>query len=118
MSLDRESLLARARGPRAVEPVEVPDGTVHARGLTGAEWDEYEAASMTPDGKGYRPNRTVLFRLAACDAGGEALFTAADDAALKALDAATVNPVCEAAQRLSGATKRAEADAGKDSPAP
>lgn len=119
MSLDRESLLRLTAG-RKTEPVDTPAGVVFARGLTAADWDEYENASAHQDGDriSYRANRVVLFRLAACNESGHPLFTAADDPKLRDLPRDVVEPVCLAAQRLSGATRKAESDAGKSSPAP
>lgn len=119
MTFTRESLL-KAAARRKVEAVAVPGGVVHARGLSSAEWDEYEAACAVEKGDrvSYRVNRAVLFRLAACDEHGKPLFAAADDAAIRDFPRDLVEPVCAAANRLSGATKKAEDDAGKASPAP
>lgn len=117
MFLNRESLMKAAR--RKVEAVETPAGTVYARGLTAAEWDDYEAACTVEKGDrvSFRANRAILFRLAACDPDGKPLFGPADDAAVRDFPRELVEPVCLAANRLSGATRRADDDAGKASPA-
>ena len=113
MSSVRERLLARAKVPTPVEPVQAGDwGTVHVRGLTGAEYDEYERACVVEVGrkKEARANRAVLVRMCVCDEAGALIFKPGDEAELGGLPAGIVNPIVNAAMRLSGVTGDPKAD--------
>lgn len=104
--LTREAILGQA--DRVVEAVDVPEwgGVVYVRSLTGAERDQFEASIVQRNGKDTRTNlrnlRARLVVLAACDADGQPIFKAEDAAALGAKNAAPLDRLFAAAQRLSG----------------
>lgn len=112
-----EFLTAGADLPR--ETVKTPKGEVTVRGLTGDEWDGYEAACVRPGaddaGGRVRANRALLARLSVVDpATGAHLFGDADVPKLAGLPVACLTPIANAAMRLSGATKEAAEDAAKN----
>lgn len=104
--LTREAILGQA--DRVVEAVDVPEwgGVVYVRSLTGAERDQFEASIVQRNGKDTRTNlrnlRARLVVLAACDADGQPIFKTEDAAALGAKNAAPLDRLFAAAQRLSG----------------
>jgi hypothetical protein len=115
---DRKNFLNRDAILKAedykIEEVEMPEwgGTVFVRSLTGAERDQYEASMATLDKKGnvrdiHMENiRARLVALTVCDETGQRLFGDTDVKALGEKNAAALERVFQAAQRLSGLTKR------------
>lgn len=104
----REQLLKRLAAGVRREPVEIPGyGTVLVRGLTGEEYDRYEAATVRRDGDDvtHQADRGLLVLLAAEEAPGKPLFAEADLPALRAAPLAFLKPICEQAIELSGAGK-------------
>lgn len=89
-------------------PVEVPEwgGTLYVRSLTGAERDHFETSLFEGQGKGRKENfanlRARMVALCAVDGEGERLFADADVAALGGKNAAALDRVFDAAQRLNG----------------
>lgn len=101
--MTREEFLTTA-ATALTEAVAVPGGgAVVVRGLTGAEWDRYEAACVEVDGdeRRFKANRALLVRLGAV----EPAFGDDDLAALAASGSRFINPVAAVIARLSGATK-------------
>lgn len=106
---------AVAGKPLPTEAVAVPGlGTVHVRGLTAAEYDEFEAGCLARGDDGdltSRSNRPLLVRLCACTPEGKRVFRDDHLDMLRALPAAVINPIAAAAMRLCGLGKAAESDA-------
>jgi len=93
-----------------VELVEVPEwgGSVHVKGMTGAERDQFESSIVQQRGKNHSVNmvniRAKLASQTICDESGKRLFTDADVKALGAKSAVALQRVFDIAQRLSGIT--------------
>jgi len=93
-----------------VELVEVPEwgGSVHVKGMTGAERDQFESSIVQQRGKNHSVNmvniRAKLASQTVCDESGKRLFTDADVKALGAKSAVALQRVFDIAQRLSGIT--------------
>lgn len=107
MAFDKAKFLAPAQAPET-ETVTVPGfGPVMVRGLTGDEYDRFEAActQKAADGKAeYKTDRPLLVKMAAIDPDtGFPLFGDDDLPALRAKPAKALIPVAKAAFRLSGA---------------
>lgn len=100
----REAFRAAAAAAAKVEKVDVPGvDAVYVRAMSGAEFDEYEAACVAAgDKKASKANRHLLLRLTVCDADGKATFGPADEEFLKSLPAAVVNPLAKKAMELAG----------------
>lgn len=85
--------------------VKLPDGrTLTVRGLTGAEWDEYERACTTegPDGKAvFKNDRARLVQFGTLDEHGGPLFDAADLPKLRTLSARFLRPLFDTIAELS-----------------
>lgn len=105
------------------ELVKVPEwgGSVWVRGLSGAEWDRYEAEGLDFSGKKAVPRldhvRARLCALALCDESGRRLLSDGDVQALSAKSAAPLDRVFEVARRLSGQAGTEEAEKNS-APAP
>lgn len=90
------------------EDVEVPawGGTVRVRALSGAERDHFESSIVEQRGKKTHMNmvnlRARLVALAVIDDKGRRIFSSKDVEALGRKNAAALNQVFEAAQRLAG----------------
>jgi hypothetical protein len=106
-SLTREAFLK----PRALkrETVETADGPVVVQELTGKERDTFERSCVKRDGKktaeDFSNLRAKLLELAVRDDNGDRFFHDGDAEAIGQLPASFLQPVFEAAARLSGITK-------------
>lgn len=100
----REAFKAAVSLGGKVEKVELPGlPPVFVRAMTGAEFDEYEAACVAAgDKKASKANRHMLLRIAVCDADGKPAFGPTDEDFLKSLPAAVVNPLAKKAMELAG----------------
>lgn len=90
------------------DEIECPEwgGSVRIRSMTGAERDTFEQAIVGSDKKANFNNiRAKLVATVAVDAEGKRLFTDADLKALGEKNAAPLNRLFTAAQRLSGLTE-------------
>lgn len=106
MSELRDRFKAKA-GDRQTEVVPVPGmGDVSVQGLSGAEYDEYEASCVSSNGKSlsHKANRALLLRLGVLGEDGKKLFRDEDLDDLKALPYSIVQPLASAIIRLSGAS--------------
>lgn len=92
-----------------VEKVQAWGGTVHVRGMTGAERDKFEAGIIQMRGKEQSLNlqnvRAKLCVLTLCDADGTRLFEDNEMALLAEKSAVELQKVFAVAQRLSGITQ-------------
>lgn len=91
------------------EDVDVPEwgGTVRIRALSGSERDRWEAAFLGKDGKpsvdkGMANVRARLVIACAVDESDNQLFSHTDEKALGRKNAAALDRLFDAAQRLSG----------------
>ncbi|MBX7264921.1 hypothetical protein KIF24_01870 [Micromonospora sp. Llam7] len=90
------------------EDVEVPEwgGTVRVKGMTGAERDKFEAASIKGKGKNRDVNlanlRARLVAASVVDEDGQPLFKPYDVENLGRKSAAALGRVYDVAQRLAG----------------
>jgi hypothetical protein len=109
----RDRFRAAAAAPRPTRKLAVPElGEVHVVGLTGAEWDEYEAGCVTIEGGKTRTkaDRARLVRLGVVSEGGVKVFRDEDEEYLATLPNRVLGPIAAAVADLSGATGgRAEA---------
>ena len=119
--LSKSAILAAIDLPSVT--VEVPEwgGSVAVKALSGAERDAFEATLSTGEGTDRKANLTNLrAKLCVCalvDEAGAPLFSASDIEALGKKSAAALQRCFEAAQKLSGMTPNAKAEAGNDSAA-
>jgi hypothetical protein len=103
-TLTRDAFLA----PRALkrETVLTPDGPVIVQELTGAERDSFERGCVKRNGKKAETDltnlRAKLLVLALRDDNGDRLLRDGDVEAIGRLPASVVQPLFEAAMRLSG----------------
>lgn len=103
-SLSREAFLA----PRTLkrERVETIDGPVVVQELTAKERDAFERSCVKPDGKKTKDDmtnlRAKLLILAVRDDNGDRLLQDGDLESVGRLPASVVQPLFEAAARLSG----------------
>ena len=115
MLLTREQILQA--DDLKTEDVQVPEwgGAVRVRALSGDQRDAYEAAILIDrdDGKGgttvdvrRERLRATLASMSIVDEAGQPMFTEQDIAALGKKSARALARVVEAAQRLSGLTKK------------
>jgi hypothetical protein len=105
MAFDKTKFFAATKPE--TEAVDVPGfGTVTVRGLTGAEYDRFEAAcgGKGEDGKpAYKTDRALMARLAVVDPEtGAAVFGDEDLPALRAEPVKVLAPIVAAAFRLCG----------------
>lgn len=104
----REKFKEKASSPIRTEIVkDVPGiGDVKVRGLTGAEYDEYEASCVTTVGKTtkHKANRPMLLRMGVLNGENLQLFRDDDMEWLKTLGADATVPLATAIMRCSGAT--------------
>ncbi len=106
-----------AAKPRRIESVTVPGfGTVYVKGLTGAEYDDYEAACIVEvDGQPKnKVNRAMLLRLCVVTPNGTKVFKDEHMEMLGGLDSWMTNPIAAKAMELCGATKQAAEDMAKN----
>lgn len=90
------------------DEIECPEwgGSVRIRSMTGVERDAFEQAIVGSDKKANFNNiRAKLVAMVSVDAEGKRLFTDADLKALGEKNAAPLNRLFTAAQRLSGLTE-------------
>lgn len=106
-----------------VEQIEVPgtDLVVSVRGMRGFERDAFESSMFVEGEEGKRMVdtknlRARLVSLCVVDEKGDRLFSEAEAESLGAIDAAALDALYTAAQRLSGIGPKAEEDARKPSP--
>jgi hypothetical protein len=105
-SLSREAFLA----PRALkrETVATAAGPVNVQELTAKERDAFERSCVKPDGKKTKEDmtnlRAKLLTLALRDNNWDRLCQDGDVEAIGGLPASVIQPVFEAAARLSGIT--------------
>jgi len=118
--LNRAAILAA--NDLATVTVDVPEwgGAVIIRSMTGAQRDAYETSLMTKDSSGrYSVDtenmRAKLVIFTAVDETGSPLFTPDDLPALASKNAAVIERLFVAAQRINGLSKDAVADAEKNS---
>ena len=118
-TLSKAEIFNSAR--RKPEPVDVPEwgGVVHVRPLTAGERDQFESSNVRvgPDGKpsvDMTNYRARLVCLAACDEKGKRLFVDYDANEIGRQDAAAVDRVFEAAQRLNGMGAKASEEIRKN----
>lgn len=103
-SLSREAFLA----PRALKraTIETSDGPVNVQELSGKERDAFERSCVKPDGKEDMINlRAKLLSLTVRDDNWDRLCQDGDVEAIGRLPSSVLQPVFEAAARLSGITK-------------
>lgn len=104
--LSRDQILGA--DDRTYEIVTCPEwgGDVRLRSLTGSERDEWENSLVRQVGNkrtlSVRNMRAKLIALSAVDADGQPLFTPADVIKLGSKNAAPLDRLFEACQRLSG----------------
>jgi hypothetical protein len=104
--LSKEAIFAQ--NDQTHEDVEVPEwgGTVRIRSLTGEERDAYEASMVQQVGKKAKANlrnmRAKLVAMSAINEDGTQQFDQADVMRLGQSNAAALDRLFEAAQRLSG----------------
>ena len=119
MSSLREAFLKPIERPS--ESISVPELGVNVtvQGMTARERSEYDAQFRLPSGK---PNKKKqlqgrqLLLIACCvDENGEHLFTASDADQLGNLPASVVEPLVDAALRVSGMTAADVEDTAKNS---
>ena len=87
------------------EEVNVPEwgGVVLVKSLTGSEKDKYEQSIYSvKDGANYNNIRSKLAALCICDEELKPIFSIADVEALGQKNAAALDRVFQAAQKLSG----------------
>ncbi|KVG31453.1 hypothetical protein WJ30_14925 [Burkholderia diffusa] len=118
--LNRAAILAA--NDLATVTVDVPEwgGAVIIRSMTGAQRDAYETSLMTKDMSGRytidtENMRAKLVIFTAVDETGTPLFTPDDLSALVGKNAAVIERLFVAAQRINGLSKDAVADAEKNS---
>lgn len=102
------------------ELVEVPewDVTVEVRGMTGAERTRIMSLAMQTDGAGLDFQQVypeIVIATAFDTDTGEQIFTPEDRVALMAKSAQAIDRIAMVGMRLSGFTKDAADEAGKDS---
>jgi hypothetical protein len=125
-TLGRADVLAIQDLPvELIDVPEWPDYDVYVRGLTGVQRAEYFAAlvEVGPDGKARAKagdNNKLLAFFGLCDESGEPLFTdRADVDLLGHKNAAAIDRVARAVQRLSGlGVNAAEEAQGNSEPTP
>jgi len=107
----RDRILATKALPKKVVPVEVPEWglTVYVRCMTGLERDRFELAQRKDHGD-IRPR---LFASTTCDENGVALFSEADFADLRDLDANAMDRIIMAAMALNDVSKEGIEKAGE-----
>lgn len=99
------------------QDVDVPEwgGTVRVRMLTGTERDQFEASTMTRQGKKLNVNlvniRARLVAMCVVDEKGNRMFADADVEALAKKSSMALHRVFEAARHLNGLTEEAAEDA-------
>lgn len=104
--LSRDQILGA--DDRTYEVVSTPEwgGEVRLRSLTGSERDEWENSLVRQVGKkqvaNMRNARAKLIALSAVDGDGQPLFTSGDVIKLGSKNAAPLDRLFEACQRLSG----------------
>src|SRR5262245_42982848 len=111
--LTADEIRAAAKRPLPTEDVPTPawggdDAFVRVKKLSGRELDAFRQTTWERVGDHMRPKRDNLtarmVALACVDADGKRLFSADDAELLGELDAATLNRVSDAAERLAGIT--------------
>jgi len=113
----REQFFSMGEVP--VEQVRLAVGTIYVRGMTAKERSEYDAQFRLASGK---PNRRkqlmarALMVVQHCeDEDGNKLFTESDLATIEAMPAAVIEPIVDAACRVSGMTAEDVDEAAKNS---
>ena len=90
---------------RPIETITVPQwGEVRLRGLSAAEWDLHEAASVKGEGKAstYVSDTATLIRFAVVDEAGKPVFDDTHLVALGELPAEVSRPLVKAIFKLCG----------------
>lgn len=81
-------------------------GPVEVRGLTGGDYDEFEAGCTVDDGKGgraFKMDRALLVKLTVYEPGTDTPVFAGDEvSAVRNLPASILNPIARVAVRLCG----------------
>jgi len=108
--LTAEQILAASDIKTETVPVPEWGGEVNVRGLTGAQRDAFEESMFVGRGKDRKENfanlRARLIVLCAVNEQGQPIFTEKQVDALSKKSAAALDRVFEAAQRLSGLSKK------------
>lgn len=116
--LSKDRLLALS-GTLPRDRVRVSGGEVIVQGLTGTQRDAYEAASIKGRGKkrelNYENLRARLVALCCIHEDGSRMFADADVPAIGQLPATVVEPLFDAARRLSGLTEEDVTELGEAS---
>ena len=114
----RNLFAAAASKPRKVEHVDVPDfGRVYVRGLTAAEYDEFEAGCVVEDGNGKsvsRANRPLLLRHCVVTSDGKKVFRDDQIEMLAGLDSAITSPIAAKAMKMCGLGAKESEDIAKN----
>ncbi|ARK96168.1 hypothetical protein [Burkholderia pseudomallei] len=118
--LNRAAILAANDLATVTVDVSEWGGAVIIRSMTGAQRDAYETSLMTKDASGRytidtENMRAKLVIFTAVDETGTPLFTLDDLPALASKNAAVIERMFVAAQRINGLSKDAVADAEKNS---
>ena len=106
-----------AEKPRRIEKITVPGfGDVHVRGLTAAEYDEFEAGCVVGDGdaKTSRANRPLLLRHCVVTAEGTKVFRDDQIEMLAGLDSWITSPIAAKAMEMCGLGAKAAGDIEKN----
>lgn len=118
--LNRAAILAA--NDLSTQTVSIPEwgGDVIVRTMTGTQRDAYEASLLTKDAAGKlsvdtQHLRAKLVVFTAVDEAGQPLFKLDDIPALAGKNAAAIERISAAAQRINGLSKEAIADAEKNS---
>lgn len=105
----RAMFQAVADKPRRIEPLDVPGlGRVYVKGLTAAEYDEFEDGCVTTLANGEmrrKANRPLLLRHCVVTEGGTKIFKDEHIEMLAGLDSAVTNPIAAKAFGLCGASQ-------------
>lgn len=108
---------ARAK-PRRIEFVDVPDmGRVYVKGLTAAEYDQFEDGCVVTGADGEmrrRANRPLLLRHCIVTESGTKVFKDEHIEQLAEMDSAITNPIAMKAMSLCGGTAKEAEDIAKN----
>lgn len=95
------------------------DGTVYVRGMTGAELDQWQQESFhrrEKSGNDTDPLSTAsLVAKTLCDEAGTRIYKDTEVGEVADLPAEVLTPIADVAARLSGITKSAKEEIGKNS---
>ena len=113
----RAMFAAAKSKPRRIEKVAVPGfGDVYVRGLTAAEYDEFEAGCVVGQGdqKTSRANRPLLLRHCIVTPEGTKVFRDDQIEELAGMESWITSPIAAKAMELCGLGARAAEDTAKN----